>query len=427
MNRFDNLPDWLAWLETLHPKAIDMGLERVREVAQRLGVLQPGIPVVTVAGTNGKGSTTAALEALLKEHGKRVGCYTSPHILRFGERIRIDGNEVSDADIVAALVRVDEARGDVSLTYFEFTTLAAFVLFTQARLDAWVLEIGLGGRLDAVNVIDSDIAVITSIGLDHQEWLGHTRDAIAREKVGIARAQRPLVIGDPDPPPALAGAVEVASAQPFYVGKAFRYRRDAAHQWAWQGQTADGSRCELSALPMPSLALANVATALQAFLLLPFAVDVSAVRMALCAVQLPGRNQRIDLHGRAVILDVGHNPDGMRFLLAELQRHALGERFHVVLGMLADKDIVGAVRVLEPLALSWHIAPLPSQRSATAAQLRDAIVAVTGANSPVSMHATLGNALLAVLSGTDTLPVLVTGSFYTVSEAMTVLAQEAAR
>lgn len=424
MNSPDTLPAWLARLESLHPTAIDLGLERVRAVALRLDLLAPGVPVVMVAGTNGKGSTSALLEALLLAHGKRAGCYTSPHILRFNERIRIDGREVSDADIVSALMRVDAARGDISLTYFEFTTLAALVLFTAASLDAWVLEIGLGGRLDAVNVIDADIAVITSIGLDHQEWLGNTREAIAREKAGILRRGKPVVVGDPEPPAALLDAIAERAGCAYLAGGRFTFVAEANGQWSWHGEDGAGQRLGFAGLPQPSLALANAATALQAFALLPWPVQPAALRRALRQVHLSGRNERVRVRGRDLVLDVGHNADGMRFLRAELNRHALGNRFHIVLGMLADKDIEAAVRVMEPLAASWHIAPLPTSRAAGVARLADAIGLVCGADMAVYVHASVADAVCAALASGDGLPVLVTGSFYTVSEAMTMLGQE---
>lgn len=432
MRRFDSLPAWLAWLETLHPKAIDMGLERVREVALALDVLNPRVPVVTIAGTNGKGSTSALLEALLQAHGLRAGCYTSPHITRFNERIRIAGQEVPDADIVDALARVDAVRGGISLTYFEFTTLAAFLLFRAAKLDAWVLEIGLGGRLDAVNVIDADVAVLTSVGLDHQEWLGNDRESIGTEKAGIFRAGRPAVIGDADPPVTVLDAVERLSARALRVGSDYTWtappagNAPAQPDWSWQGHDAVGRPVAMPGLPQPPLAVANAATALQAFWLLPFAPEPAAVRRALTTVRLAGRNQALQAGGRTVVVDVGHNADALRFLRAELARCRRGERFHVVLGMLADKDIAAAARVLEPLGVSWHIAPLPTPRSADIASLQAAL-AGAGARGIVTAYPAIADALRAALASGAEFPVLVTGSFYTVSEAMQLLDNEASR
>ena len=411
--RYSRLDDWLAWLETLHPRAIDMGLARVRAVGERLGVLAPGVPVVTVAGTNGKGSVTALLEALLRAHGRRTALYTSPHILRFNERIRIDGAEAGDEAIMRALAAVDAARGDISLTYFEFTTLAAFVLFREAALDAWVLEIGLGGRLDAVNIIDPDVAVLTSVGLDHREWLGDDREAIGAEKAAIFRAGRPAVIGEATPPDSVLRAA--MAAQALCRDQAFTVAGEGAH-WAWRGQGSAGTRI-LGGLPRPPLALANAATALQALCRLPFPVEAPAVRRALATVSLAGRNQRLRRAGRDLVVDVGHNPEALQFLRGELPRHGLGERFVVLLGMLDDKDVEGAVRVLAPLAAAWHIAPLPTPRSAAVARLAAAVVAAGGAPQA---HADIAAALQAALAGDDGLPLLVAGSFYTVAAALAV-------
>lgn len=417
--RFSRLADWLSWLETLHPVVIDLGLERVRAIAGRLDVLQPGVPVITVAGTNGKGSVTALLEALLLAHGKRAGLYTSPHILRFNERIRIDGRDIDDASLVRALAAVDAARGDISLTYFEFTTLAAFVLFAGAKLDAWVLEIGLGGRLDAVNVIDPDVAVLTSVGMDHMDYLGPTRDDIGREKAGIFRAGKPAVIGEPSPPPSVERAIVELAVPALRTGSDFSAHAAGDAQFDWRGRAADGAALALAGLPRPALALANVATALQALHLLPFPPRRAAIEQALRTVQLAGRNQRFDVGGRTLIVDVGHNPHALAFLRAELPRHGVGMRFHVVLGMLADKDIAGVVRELEPLAQSWHIAPLPGPRGAPASLLQATIAAASRAS--VQAGEDVAAALRAALAVDDGLPVLAVGSFFTVAGVLSAL------
>ncbi|MFZ5723365.1 MAG: bifunctional tetrahydrofolate synthase/dihydrofolate synthase [Pseudomonadota bacterium] len=417
--RFQHLADWLSWLESLHPVVIDLGLERVRAVAQRLDVLHPGVPVVTVAGTNGKGSVTALLEGLLRAHGRRTALYTSPHIVRFNERIRIDGREAPDADIVRALAAVDAARGDMSLTYFEFTTLAAFVLFAEAGVDVWILEIGLGGRLDAVNVIDPDVAVLTSVGMDHMDYLGPTREDIGREKAGIFRAGRPAVIGEPEPPANVDAAVAALAAPAYRATSDFAIAGADDRHFSWRGCDRGRAPCVLPDLPRPALALANAATALQALHLLPFPVRPAAVAQAMRAVTLPGRNQRIEAGGRTVIVDVGHNPHALAFLRRELPRQGVGMRFHVVLGMLADKDIAGAVRELEPLAHSWHIAPLPGPRGAALPQLQAAVSAVSRA--PLHAAGDVAAALQDALATTDGLPLLVTGSFLTVAAALTTL------
>ncbi|MFZ5756196.1 MAG: bifunctional tetrahydrofolate synthase/dihydrofolate synthase [Pseudomonadota bacterium] len=414
MNRFDKLADWLSWLETLHPVVIEMGLGRVRTVAERLGVLSPGVPVVTVAGTNGKGSVTALLEAMLRAHGLRTALYTSPHILDFNERIRVDGANAGDDDIVRALAAVDAARGDISLTYFEFTTLAAFVLFCAQRPDVWVLEIGLGGRLDAVNVIDPDVAVLTSVGMDHMEFLGTSVEQIGYEKAGIFRHGRPAVVGE-QPPASVRRAMAELARPGLLAGRDFAVHPQLQAQpprWQWQGRSASGQPVVLDDLPVPSLALPNAALALQALHLLPFPVQAQAVHEALCSVVLAGRNQRVDVQGRALVVDVGHNPHAIRFLRGELPRHGVGMRFHVVLGMLADKDIAGVVRELEPLAQSWHIAPLPGPRGASKAQLQ---AALAGSAAPVQAYDDIAAAARAACAAPDRLPVLALGSFFTVA------------
>lgn len=417
--RYTRLEDWLAWLETLHPSAIELGLDRVRAVAERLGLLSADArpaSILTIAGTNGKGSVTALLEALLCAHHKRVGCYTSPHILRFNERIRINGAEVADDVLMNALAMVDAARGGISLTYFEFTTLAALLLFRDARLDVWVLEVGLGGRLDAANVIDPDVAVLTSVGLDHQQWLGSTREAIGQEKAGIFRSGRPAVVGDPLPPASVRAAIAAVGAQGLFVDQDFSFtpQKNSA-SWSWRGQYRD-NEIALDDLPMPSLALANASTALQAFCRLSFAPDTNAVRAALTQARLPARNQHLRVGERDLIIDVGHNADALRFLCTELPRHGLGMRFHVVFAMLDDKDIEAAAQVLEPLGQSWHIAPLPGPRGATVARLH---AALTGAGATeITAHADIATALQAALMQTDALPVLATGSFYTVGAVL---------
>ncbi len=440
--RYTRLDDWLAWLETLHPSTIELGLDRVRAVAERLGLLSVSArptSILTIAGTNGKGSVVALLEALLSAHNKHVGCYTSPHILRFNERIRIDGTEIADSALLHALAAVDAARHDISLTYFEFTTLAALLLFRDAHLDVWVLEVGLGGRLDAVNVIDPDVAVLTSVGLDHQAWLGNTREAIGYEKAGIFRSGRPAVVGDPLPPASVRAAIAALGAQSLFIGQDFfcvlheADNGDAAHQlrahahaqnkahWSWRGQYR-GNELALNDLPLPSLALTNAATALQAFCRLPFALDTGAARTALSQVRLSARNQHLRVSDRDLIIDVGHNADALRFLSAELPRHGLGMRFHVVFAMLDDKDIEAAAHVLEPLGQSWHIAPLPGPRSATVARLHAALSGAGATN--IRTHADIATALRAALAQTDTMPVLATGSFYTVGAVLQALDQQ---
>ena len=368
--RPSSLPGWLAYLETLHPKPIAMGLERVATVAARLDI-RLACPVVTVAGTNGKGSTCAMLEAIYRHAGYRTGLYTSPHLLRFNERVRIGGEPVGDEALVAAFDVVETARQrapGVSLTYFEFTTLAGLVMFRQAIPDVLILEVGLGGRLDAVNVVDADVAVVTTVDVDHVEYLGPTREDIAREKAGIMRAGRIAVCGEPDPPESLLAHARSTGATLWRIGGEYRYEAQAL-QWRYQGP--GGARY---GLPQPALRgdyqIANAATALAVIDALRERLPVSAgaVRDGLVHVELAGRFQV--LPGRpTTILDVAHNPHAARALAGVLGSMGYFPRSLAVFGMLADKDIDGVIAAMRARIDLWYVATLPGPRGATAGEL----------------------------------------------------------
>ena len=371
MKTLDTLADWLAYLETLHPRAIAMGLARVGAVHGRLG-LSFDVPVIVVAGTNGKGSTCAFLDAILRAGGYRVGLYTSPHLTRYNERVRIDGKPADDTALIAAFAAVERARNETTpptpLTYFEFGTLAAFVLFAQAPLDVLVLEVGLGGRLDAVNLVDAHVAVITTVDLDHQDFLGDTREAIAAEKAGILRAARPVVCGDPDPPRAVVAEAQRLGAPLYRIGHEFGYV-DERTQWRYHGPGGDRF-----GLPVPALRgryqLANAATALAALGLLGKRVplDAGAVRSGLTHVALSGRFQV--LPGRPVtVLDVAHNPHAARALASTLGDMGFHPRTLAVFGMLADKDIDGVVDAMRGRVDRWFVASLPGPRGTSAQDL----------------------------------------------------------
>lgn len=388
------LAEWLAYLETLHPKPIAMGLERVAEVATRIGV-RVDCPVITVAGTNGKGSTCAMLESIYRRAGYRTGLYTSPHLVRFNERVRIAGAEVDDATLTAALTEVEAARsgepGQVSLTYFEFSTLAALRVFAAAGLDVLVLEVGLGGRLDAVNIVDADVAVITTIDIDHVEYLGSTRDAIAREKAGIMRSGRIAICGDPDPPRTLVERAREIGAPLWRIGHEYRYRVEGL-QWRYEGPR--GARY---GLPHPALRgryqLANAATVLAALdaLHAKLPVQGGALRDGLVGVELAGRFQV--LPGRpAAVLDVAHNPHAARALAATLDAMGRFPRTFAVFGMLADKDIDGVIAALAPRIDVWHVAPLPGPRGAKAEHLAERLVAAGVAHDAVRIFADVARA-----------------------------------
>lgn len=419
-----NLADWLSYLEQLHPTAIDMGLDRVRQVAARLGLQRPAATVITVTGTNGKGSTCAFLAELLSAHGQRVGVYSSPHLLRYNERVRIDRQMVSDESLCAAFWAVETAREEITLTYFEVGTLAAFWLFQQANLDAAVLEVGLGGRLDAVNLLDADLALVTSIGLDHAEWLGNTRESVAFEKAGIFRAGKPVLCGDPDPPAVLAEQAAGLQA-PFYQrGKDFDLGLNAG-SWDWRGVDRTGRSCELHNLPLLDLPMENAALALQAFALLDLHWQPEMIAYVLRNTFLSGRLERCPVTFRGknlmLLLDVGHNPHAAGYLARRFAALPIAGRRLAVFGLLADKDLAGIVAAIGLAIDHWAVAPLPSSRSRTGAEL---YAALFSSGARVSQYHSIALALEAQCElaavGDE---ILVFGSFYCVAEALAWLAQ----
>jgi len=397
-----------------------MGLSRVREVQARLDA-PVACPTITVSGTNGKGSTCALLETTLRFAGYRVGLYTSPHLLRYNERVQVAGADAGDTELVTAFNAVEDARtagAAVPLTYFEFGTLAALWLFARARLDAQVLEVGLGGRLDAVNIVDADVAVVTSIDLDHLDYLGPTREAIGREKAGIFRAGRPAICGDRDPPRSLVDHAREIGAPLYRAGKEFDGVAEGT-QWRYRGPAG-----ERFGLPMPALRgghqLGNAAMALAALDLLRDRLPVSAgaVRDALVGVELPGRFQV--LPGRpTIVLDVAHNPHAARVLAAALGDMGFHPETHAVFGMLADKDIRGVIDAVRARIEWWHIAPLPGPRGASAAaviaHLRGAGVPDATVRSYDSIDAAYRGARGGVVEADR---IVVFGSFLTVAAAL---------
>ena len=370
--RFKSLENWLKWQETLHPKAIDLGLERVSQVLQRLHAQSPPFTVITVGGTNGKGSSVALLESIFALAGYRVGAYTSPHLLRYNERIRIAGREASDEAICQAFERVDSARGEISLTYFEFGTLAALDLFYRAELDVVVLEVGLGGRLDAVNIIDADVALISSIGLDHTDWLGSDRETIAREKAGIMRAGRPVVCSEAHIPQAIYGEAERIGSRLHCLGRDFHYahRNDT---WSWSGQHGESIN-----LPLPAQSgehqLRNASGVMMVLACLAerLPVNYDAVRQALVSVRVRGR-QQILTGKHSWLVDVAHNQQGVEALAEALGPVTGSQRTHAVVGMLKDKDISGVMQTMLPVITDWYCVDLDVPRGAGAVDLQQAI------------------------------------------------------
>ncbi|SDJ60799.1 bifunctional tetrahydrofolate synthase/dihydrofolate synthase [Microbulbifer yueqingensis] len=401
---------WLERLERLHPTEIELGLTRVATVASTLGVERPAPRVITVAGTNGKGSCVATLEALLLAGGHSTGAYSSPHLLRFNERVRIGGREVSDADLVAAFEAVEAARGDTSLTYFEFTTLAALWLFRRAGVEYALLEVGLGGRLDAVNLVDADLAVITSVAVDHEAWLGNDREVIGREKAGILRPGAPFVCADPEPPLSVVSAAGSMGAEAYFIGSEFALDGDR-----YRFGATEITLPATTALPRPS-----IAAALTALLVLD-ALPGSGVEEVLAGLQLPGRCQRLDWRGRELLLDVGHNPAAAAYLARWLADHPVAGRTRALVAAMADKDLAGLFAPLAEVVDEWCPALLPGNARAAGCEALVAALAAAGVTAErvaADCPAVAGalDRLVADTGSADRL--LVFGSFFTVAEVL---------
>ncbi|NUZ05195.1 bifunctional tetrahydrofolate synthase/dihydrofolate synthase [Piscinibacter koreensis] len=414
------LDDWLAHCERIHPREIELTLDRVRTVKDRLGI-RFDAPLITVAGTNGKGSTCAMLESIALAAGYRVGLYSKPHLVHFEERCRIDGRMAQAAELVPHFEAVEAARGDVSLTYFEFTLLVIARLLAASDLDVVILEVGLGGRLDAVNVFDSDCQIITSIAIDHIEYLGTDREAIGREKAGVMRAGKPVIVGDPVPPDSVIEAARAIGADLWRPGVDFSYGGDRT-QWSWVGRSQ-----RWASLAYPSLRganqLLNASAVLAAFdalrSMLP--INAQAVRQGFAKVQLPGRFQIVP--GRpTLVLDVSHNPHAVATLAQNLDQMGFFPRTHAVFGAMRDKDIAEMLAKMAPLVDHWHFTDLPAPRAARAAEL-NAIYRAVGQGAPAGAsteeHAGPVAALGAALSAADPADrIVVFGSFYTVGAVL---------
>jgi len=417
------LAQWLAFIERQHPQSIALGLDRVRVVLERLR-LRIACPVVTVAGTNGKGSVCAMLECILAASGRRVGLYTSPHLLRYNERVRLGGRELDDEALAAAFEAVERARGEIALTYFEFGTLAALWLFAREAPDALVLEVGLGGRLDAVNVVDADCAVVTGIDLDHQDYLGGDRESIGREKAGIFRPGRPAVVADPTPPASVLDEAERVDCRLLLLGRDFGYR---VHDAQWDYWGPGGGRPSLAhpALRGPRQ-MRNAAAALAALDALRDRLPVAMqdVRRGLAEVMLPGRFQV--LPGRPqVILDVAHNPEAARVLADNLGASGFAPETIAVFGMLRDKDIAEVVRAVAPRITRWHLATLGGARGASAGELAERL-RFAGVATPYAEHDSPATAWAAARSEAgENDKIVAFGSFLTVAEVMQCLAVQA--
>jgi dihydrofolate synthase/folylpolyglutamate synthase len=420
-----DLAGWLAHLENLHPKGqagIELGLERIRLVKAALGQTQT-CPVITVAGTNGKGSTCAYLENMLLKASYRVGCYTSPHLLAYNERVRLNGQPIDDARLCAAFARVEAARqtaGNISLTYFEFGTLAAWEAFAAAGVEAIILEVGLGGRLDAVNLYDADVSIVTSIALDHTDWLGDTRDAIGREKAGVYRAGKPAFCADPKPPASLIEHAESISTDLRLLGRDFGFDRDPENRMQWRYWTREADKLIKRSMAYPGLRgatqLYNATVALAALDALRFQLPLpmQAMREGLIETEVPGRFQVVP--GRpSIVLDVGHNPQAVAVLADNLSGMGFFEKTHAVVGMLADKDIAGALLPLKDKVGVWHTATLTGLRGTSADQLAT-IIRENNLGGDVHCHDSPAAALAAAQQQAgESDRIVVFGSFYTVA------------
>ncbi len=403
-----NLQDWIEYIQLIHPKTIDLSLDRIALLAEKLQLNCFNCPVITVAGTNGKGSVIACLESIFVASGYQVAAYTSPHLLRFNERLRFNKQEVSDQQFIEAFAFIEAHRHDIELTFFEFTTLAALKICQQLDLSVLLLEVGLGGRLDAVNIVDPDIAVITNIDLDHMDWLGDTREKIGFEKAGIIRAKRPVVCGDPEPPKSVLSKANAVAASCFTLNHQFFYRQRLGG-WDWHG----GNKAYTD-LPLPALKLQNVATSLMVIELLQaqLPVLVSAIRASLAHLKLAGRFQQVD-YVTPVVMDVAHNPQSIAYLAQQLGQLPAVKRTVAVLGMLKNKDIVGSLHTIAAQIDAWYIGDLSTSRGATVQYLAGMLKQL-GVGC-IHECSTVTEAFEQAVRNTDAAErIVVFGSFYTV-------------
>lgn len=406
MRQNRTLAEWLDYLATIHVTAIDLGLDRILPMAEKLRVTRFDCPVITVAGTNGKGSTMRTMEAILAQSGYRVGCYTSPHLLRFNERLRLNAKVIDDESLVAAFAEVEALRGDISLSFFEFTTLAILRICQQAQLDMLLLEVGLGGRLDAVNVVESDVAVITHLALDHQAWLGNDLEAIGREKAGIMRPNNPVVCADSQLPGSVLSHARHLHAKLYQLGQQFDYTLfENTWQWAGFGQRYS--------LPLPNLLPVNVATALAALHCLPsIRLIEDDIAKALSGLRLFGRQCVLEDGDNTLIFDVAHNVDAMINLTKLLSKISVTKRIVTIFGMLSDKAHQAAINELTPWVSEWHLVDLAGPRACRAVDL----ARLLPDTAKVICYPNVAAAWQHVKTSlTKEDCVLVTGSFHTVS------------
>lgn len=414
--RFTSLADWLGWLEQSHHKEIDLGLDRIRQVAERLDLLSPRAKVITVAGTNGKGSCVTAAAGLLQAAGFSAGVYTSPHLLHYAERIQINGKPVADELICAAFETIADAAAEISLTYFEYGTLAALVIFKQQDVDYMVLEVGLGGRLDAVNIIDADVAVITSIAIDHQDWLGDNREDIGREKAGILREQQLFVCADPNPPQTILALAKQLNTRAHFIERDFSFGVQG-QSWLWHGKTAMGDDVHLPSMHVPHLPLPSMAAALQAVQLLNIELTADQIERGLLNLVLAGRFQKRVFQEREFILDVAHNPAATEYFAKRLRAEpAVGKTFAIV-AMMSDKDRSASLANLAGFVSEWYLLDLADiPRAATPIALAENLAVF---NLQVKAAGDIQSLMREILTHAQPQDrILVFGSFFTVAAAL---------
>jgi len=405
-----DLAQWLEKITTLHPQFIDLGLERVNQVKERLAI-SPACPLIIVGGTNGKGSCVAALEAIYIAAGYKVGTFTSPFLFRYNEEIKIQGVEATDAELCQAFEQIEQARGEMTLTYFEWSCLASFLIFQQAQRDVWILEVGLGGRLDAVNCMDADIAIVTTVALDHMDRLGHTREEIGWEKAGIFRAGKVAICGDFSPPLSLIHHAKTIQAKLYCQGKDFHYKEENT-DWHWSSQTK-----KITHLPFNSLALQNLSTALMAVELLQdkLPIENNKIKQGLKKINLIGRIQVIHQDQITHVFDVSHNPAAVKRLAEWLTKHFPPTiKIKAVFSMLKDKDILSTISVIKNQIHHWYVAPLTNERAASLEQLNNEFVKAN--INALSCYASIEAAYqYALQEAQPHEAVVVFGSFYTVA------------
>ncbi|MGF1752018.1 bifunctional tetrahydrofolate synthase/dihydrofolate synthase [Vibrio makurazakiensis] len=401
-----SLEMWLDYLSNIHTSAIDLGLERVQAVASKANLTKPAKHVITVAGTNGKGSTCALMEAILLDAGYSVGVYSSPHLIRYNERVRINGQDLSDEKLVQSFDFIEKERGDISLSFFEYGTLAALCAFKIEQVDVVLLEVGLGGRLDATNIVDHDISVITSLAVDHVDWLGDDINVIGFEKAGIYRAGKPAICGQPKPPATVAAHADDIKAEFYQVGIQYTYKLNEV-SWEWHS-----GAFQLLELPIPNLPLPNAATALMALGTSELYISDVNIVNGLKSAQLPGRMQKVS-DEPIVILDVAHNPHSAEYLVNQVKTKFADKTIHMVVAMLHDKDIPTTLDVLAPIASFYYPASLQGPRAASASELVKCLPNEPQAyNSPVEAF----EAAISKANSQDV--ILVVGSFHTVGEVL---------